>query len=50
MDFIEELEKETEELERIWRILAGTFILLPEELKELDRQIKSNQRVLSYLK
>lgn len=50
MDFVEELEKETEELERIWTILVGTFILLPEELRELDRQIESNKRVLSYLK
>lgn len=50
MDFVEELEKETKELERIWLILIGTFVFLPEELKELDRQIESNKRVLSYLK
>lgn len=50
MDFVEELEKETKELERIWLILAGTFILLPEELREIEKQIASNKRVLSYLK
>lgn len=50
MDFVEELEKETKELERIWLILAGTFVFLPEELRELENQIESNKRVLSYLK
>lgn len=50
MDFVEELEKETEELERIWLILIGTFVFLPEELREIEKQIESNKRVLSYLK
>lgn len=47
MDFVEELEVE---LERIWITLIGTFIFLPEELRELEKQIESNKRVLSYLK
>lgn len=50
MDFVEELEKETKELERIWLILIETFVFLPEELRELTKQIESNKRVLSYLK
>ena len=50
MDFVEELEKETKELERIWITLIGTFVFLPEELRELEKQIASNKRVLSYLK
>lgn len=50
MDFIQELEKETKELEKVWITLIETFIFLPDELKELEKQIESNKRVLSYLK
>lgn len=49
MDFLAELETETAYLEKVYKALRDTMVMLPEELRPLEKKIKENRKIMGYI-